>query len=329
MSRLLKFALGFAISAVCLILAFRRVPLEQVWSAILAIRPRTLAFCFALSSGTLFLRAARWRILLAARAPLDIGTVLQVNCAGQLGNIALPARLGDLYRATNLGRAGLQTGFTLATVFVERILDAGFLVMIAAMILAFSPAMPTWLSRGARVLALASLAGFLVMLILPRVEARLTALIDRFVPQNWRLRAATFLNQFLEGLRSFQHLGRASSFLLLTAAIWIVDSLGVVVIGRGLGAAFSPFTAALLISALALASAIPAAPGNLGVYQLVAISVLGTAGITREPSLSLALVMQGMTLFTLAAWGLPSFWSLSTRTPPAQSAFSILTEPRP
>jgi uncharacterized protein (TIRG00374 family) len=275
-----------------------------------AFPPRTLAICFLLSSTTLVMRALRWRILLAARARLRIGIVFQVNSAGQLGNLALPARLGDFYRATNLGSLGLPTAFTLATVFVERILDAGFLVMIAAMVLAGSAAMPFWLARGARMLAFASLAGLLVMLILPRVESRLTPFVQAVVP-----RAAAFLNQFLDGLRSFQNLGRASSFLALTGAIWVVDSIGVVVIGSGLGAQFSPFTAVLLICALALASAIPAAPGNLGVYQLVVISVLATAGIAREPALSLALLMQALNLVTLAAWGLPSFWRL-TNPPP-------------
>jgi hypothetical protein len=182
--------------------------------------------------------------------------------------------------------------------------------MIAAMVLAGSAAMPFWLARGARMLAFASLAGLLVMLILPRVESRLTPFVQAVVP-----RAAAFLNQFLDGLRSFQNLGRASSFLALTGAIWVVDSIGVVVIGSGLGAQFSPFTAVLLICALALASAIPAAPGNLGVYQLVVISVLATAGIAREPALSLALLMQALNLVTLAAWGLPSFWRL-TNPPP-------------
>jgi hypothetical protein len=311
MSRALKFAIGLAISAVCLVLAFRKVPLDQVWAAITGIPARTLVACFLVGSSTLFLRALRWRILLAARAPLSLRIVYQVNCAGQLGNVALPARLGDLFRATNLGRAGFDTGFTLATVFVERVLDAGFLVMIASIILASSSAMPSWISRGARLLAIAAVAGLLGMLILPRLESRLAALVQQFLPQRWQARADIFLNQFLDGLRSFQHLGRASSFLLLTALIWMLDSAGVVVIGNGLGHALSPFTAVLLISALALASAIPAVPGNLGVYQLVAISVLGTAGIEREPALSLALIMQAMLLVTLVAWGLPSFWSLS------------------
>jgi hypothetical protein len=311
MSRALKFAVGFAISAVCLVLAFRKVPLDQVWAAITGIPARTLAACFLLGSTTLILRALRWRILLTARAPLGLRIVYQVNCAGQLGNVVLPARLGDLFRATNLGRAGFDTGFTLATVFVERVLDAGFLVMIASTILAGSAAMPPWLSRGARLLAIAAIVGLVGMLILPRLESRLAVLLQHFLPQRWRARADVFLNQFLEGLRSFQHLGRASSFLLLTALIWMLDSAGVVVIGNGLGHALSPFTAVLLISALALASAIPAAPGNLGVYQLVVISVLGTAGIAREPALSLALIMQAMNLVTLVAWGLPSFWSLS------------------
>ncbi len=322
MTRLLKLAIGFTISAVCLALAFRRIPLDQLLAAATAIPMRILTTCFFLGSVTLFLRAFRWRILLATRSPLNIGIAFRVNCAGQLGNIALPARLGDLYRSTNLGRAGFDTGFTLATVAVERVLDAGFLVMIAAAILSTAGTMPSWISRGAGLLALAALAGLSVMLILPRIESRLVLLCENTVPQRWRPRAAAFLNQFLEGLRSFQHLGRASSFLLLTAAIWILDTASVVVIAGGLGITLSPVTAALLICSLALASAIPAAPGNLGVYQLVAISVLGTAALSREPALSLALVMQAMTLFTLAAWGLPSFWSLNAKLIPAPAPAS-------
>ena len=191
MSRVLKFAVGFAISAVCLVLAFRKVPLDQVWAAITAIPPRTLVACFVLGSTTLFLRALRWRILLAARAPLGLRLVYQVNCAGQLGNVVLPARLGDLFRATNLGRAGFDTGFTLATVFVERVLDAGFLVMIASIILsgilAGSAALPPWLARGARLLAIVAVAGLLGMLILPRLESRLAPLVQHFLPHHWPL----------------------------------------------------------------------------------------------------------------------------------------------
>jgi hypothetical protein len=41
-----------------------------------------------------------------------------------LGNNLLPARLGDVFRATNLGRAGIRSGYALATVFVERVGEA-------------------------------------------------------------------------------------------------------------------------------------------------------------------------------------------------------------
>lgn len=311
MIRILKLAAGFTISGVCLTLAFRRVPLDQLWSAATSIPPQTLAIAFTLASITLFLRSLRWRILLAGRAPLNLWIAFRVNSAGQLGNVVLPARMGDFYRATNLGRAGFNTPFTLATVLVERVLDAGFLVFLAALILTGMESAPAWLARGARLVALAATVGLAAAVILPRLESRIRGLCEKVIPKSWRGRVMDLLNEFLDGLRGFQHLARAGSFLALTAAIWSVDTAGIVIVARGLGIAMPPVTAALLISAVALASAVPAAPGNLGVYQLVAISILGVAGIGREPALSLALVMQAMTLATLIVWGLTGFWSLA------------------
>ena len=93
---------------------------------------------------------------LLSGARLDWWTAFRVNSAGQLGNFALPFRMGDFYRATNLGRAGFTTAFTLATVLVERILDAAFLVFIASVILVKLPTAPLWLARGANLVAIAA-----------------------------------------------------------------------------------------------------------------------------------------------------------------------------
>ena len=307
MGRFLKLGVGFAISGICLVLAFRRVPLQEIWAAIGSISARTLVAASLLGSATLWLRALRWRILLSSGARLDWWTAFRVNSAGQLGNFALPFRMGDFYRATNLGRAGFTTAFTLATVLVERILDAAFLVFIASVILVKLPTAPLWLARGANLVAIAAALGMAAVVILPRVEDFLPKIVSR------NKAIENFVGQFMEGLRCFHRLPRAALFLILTAGIWMVDCFSTVVIARGLGINMAPFTAGLLLCSIALASAIPAAPGNLGVYQLVVVSILTLFGTSRDGALSLALVIQAMMLLVMTVWGLASFWSLAAR----------------
>jgi uncharacterized protein (TIRG00374 family) len=320
MARWMKFAAGIVISAVCLWLAFRSVSMGQVWTAAAAISSQTIFACFVLGSSTLFLRSVRWRILLEAAGPLPLATAFAVNSAGQMGNMILPARLGDLFRATNLGRAGLSTGFTLATVLAERLLDAGFLVLVSASALTTFSNLPGWLTRAAFWLAIAALTGLALTVLLPRIEIRILNLIARVVPYRAQPRLTRLAAQFLSGLRSFHDARRASGFLFWTAVIWTLDGAGIMVLAHGMGIALSPTEAALVLTSIALASVVPAAPGNLGVLQYVAVSVLVPLGAARAQALSLALILQALSTVTLSLWGAGSLWYLSARTVRTASA---------
>jgi len=313
MKRAIKTAAGIAISIVCMLLAFRSVSLTELWSVLPSIPIQTVALCFVLSSITLFLRSVRWRLLLEASEPVSLGIAFSVNSAGQMGNQILPARVGDLFRATNLGRAGLNTSFVLATVVVERILDAGVLVLISASVLAGRASDAPWLLRASRLVAVAAVAGLAVIILLPRFEAIILTLSRRFAPRRFQARIDGLISEFLVGLRSFHHARRAAGFLALTFVIWLVDSTGVVVLAHGFGIALALPQAVLLISALALSSAVPAAPGNLGVIQYVAVTVLGSFGVARLNALGLGLVLQALTIATVSLWGLGGLWFLSAR----------------
>jgi uncharacterized membrane protein YbhN (UPF0104 family) len=84
--------------------------------------------------------------------------------------------------------------------------------------------------------------------------------------------------------------------------------------------ALSPTEAALALTSIALAGVVPAAPGNLGVLQYVAVSVLVPLGAARAQALSLALILQVLSTTTLSLWGAGSLWFLSARTVRVASA---------
>jgi len=230
-----------------------------------------------------------------------------------MGNAILPARLGDLFRATNLGRAGLDSGFALATVQVERVLDTGFLVLLSAVALGSFANLPAWLTHAGRVLALAAAAGLVMTALLPHFEAPVLKLVDRVSPGRWSARLAHLVRQFLLGLRSLHQRRRVSGFMLLTVVIWLLDCAGVVVLGQGLSMALSPALAVLVLTSIALASVVPAAPGNVGVYQMAAVAVLAPFGVARSQALGFAVILQMLGIVTMTLWGLGSVWYLSAR----------------
>lgn len=296
-----------------MLLAFRSVSLNQLWAVLPSIPVETVALCLVLGSSTLLLRSMRWRILLQSSEPVSIGTAFAVNAAGQMGNAILPARVGDLFRATNLGRAGLNSGFVLATVVVERVLDAGALVLISALVLAGRESRAMWLIRASRLVAVAAFLGLALTILLPRFETLILKLAGAAAPSRWQARIEQLISQFLLGLRSFHHAGRAAGFLLMTFVIWLVDSSGVIVLAHGFGLKLALSQSVLLITAMALSSAVPAAPGNLGVLQYVIVTVLATFGVARTEALGLGLILQAINTVTLSFWGLAGLWFLSAR----------------
>src|SRR3712207_2306212 len=118
-----------------------------------------------------WLRAARWRLLVAPFAAVPTSRLFRVIVIGFAVNNVLPVRLGELVRTFLLCRShGVPIAAALATVLLERLLDVVALCALMTLVLVLVP-LDGW------VLALASLAGLvtvgavvglLVLVVLPR-----------------------------------------------------------------------------------------------------------------------------------------------------------------
>ena len=316
LAQTVRLCAGLAISAGCLLLAARSVPIRELRTIAGSLPARVVLLYLCAASSSLFLRAVRWRVLLLAARPVAPGVIFAVNSAGQMGNNLLPARLGDVFRATTLGRVGISGGFALATVFVERVLDTGFLVFLSAVALGGLSAAPPWLALASRVLAGAACGGLAFVLLVPLLEAWILRVGEACVPDRWRAAFRRLVQQFVLGLRSLRDVRRVLGFGLLTVAIWGLDGVGAWVLGRGVGVELSPVMTVLLLTSVGLSSAVPLAPGNLGVYQMVAVAVLTPFGVERARALALAVALQLLIIANLLMWGLGSLWFLGgTRRP--------------
>ena len=299
-------AAALLLAGVLLYFSIRGIQWSEVWHVLALADLRYVVLALGLSTVALFLRAIRWRILLRSRGPVDISTTFWATAAGYFGNNFLPARAGELVRTMMVsGSAGLSKTFVLTTALSERLSDAIVLVIISSVVLLTLRVRPGWFAHAAEPFAVIGLAGAMAIAVLPKLEALWINLLGRVpIPEALRARSVEMLEHVLSGIRAFHDRGRLIRFLLATLVIWFLDATGVLVGVHALGMSVSFSIAFLLITGLALGSALPSTPGYVGIYQFVAVSVLTPFGFSRTNAIAYILLAQGLQYALTTFWGL-------------------------
>jgi uncharacterized protein (TIRG00374 family) len=318
-------ALGVAISLVALALVVRSVDLAAAWEVLRRARPEWIVLLLAFVGSDLVLRAVRWRVLLAPLADVSIGTTLGSLLVGYLANNLLPARLGEIVRSHHLGaRAGISRSTILGTIVVERVVDTVVVVAIAAVaILVLSV-------RGivaSAVLVGLALTALLVVAIAAGILAhRLpgAARLAAFVGQ-WP-RVHEILRRLRDGLAIASDIRTMGAAVVLSVGSWSCTVLAFAAAAQAVGIEPTMGQAALLAAGTNLATAIPAAPGYVGTFELAAVTIAGSVGISAEPALAFAVLVHAITLL-LTSTGGAAVVALGGRTPAGSVAAIERDEP--
>jgi glycosyltransferase 2 family protein len=311
LTKLLRLTAGFLIAGLFLFLAFRKVDWALFSRTIQSISSISFLSLLLLSTFGYFIRALRWKSLLPAEEPrAGILSVFLANMAGYLGNSYLPARMGELLRSYLVGKGrSSQVFFVLGTAVVERVVDMLALVTGMAVILLFNPTVPDLLRSAFQGMALIAVVGLAFLLIFPSVRKWVekgTQLLPIPVPiRSTLLRAYDHLQM---GLRQLRSLRRAGTFFAYTAIIWILDTIGVMLLASAAGFSLSMPQAFFFLACLGVSSAIPFTPGNIGVYQFVAELVLVPFGLLRSQALAFSLILQAIPYIVVTIWGGIGLW---------------------
>jgi uncharacterized protein (TIRG00374 family) len=287
-------AVAVLLAGILLYCAVRGVDWAKVGAIIAGVEWKYIAVGTGFSCCAFLLRSLRWRILLNAEGCLDVTTVFCANMAGYLGNNLLPARAGELVRTVLIGsRSSLSKTYILTTVLSERLMDVIALVLAGSLALGNVDAKPPWMEGVSRTMALAGLVGAVATIVLPRTASLWQSLVRRLpLPRAVDAALERVMRQIFLGLRAFHDWRRLSKFTLLTAAVWLSEACATIIGGWAFGLHISFPMAVLLLAGMGFASALPAAPGFVGIYQFVYVGVLTLFGIGRDAALAFSLVSQ-------------------------------------
>ena len=304
---------GFGITAFLLWWVLRDVPLADVWVAFRSANFLLLGLAVALGYLNYLFRSMRWGLLLR---PICAETSLYSRFSamniGFMATNLIPLRVGEFVRPYALSRMEpVSISGAFGSLVVERFLDS--LTIAALLFVAISaPGFPenpmVWdvsLSVWIRwfLVALGGLLTFMVLLLVfPKPLVAAVGWGAGFLPRKLERLVVDVMEAFLEGLKVLQSPALLVQAIVWSVGIWLFQSLSFWVAFLAFGIDVGYDVSLFVNGTVALAVAVPAAPGFLGTFQLGVVGGLGVYGVSEAAATAVAFAfhMGGFLPVTLA-----------------------------
>lgn len=312
-----KGVVGILVSLGLLWYAFRDVHLAEVWDQVRKADVPLLILAGLLATAPFPLRAIRWKPLLRPSCPdTRFRPRFAATTIGFMVNNLLPARVGEFARAYALSRLEpVRVSASFGSLVVERLFDGMTIVALLLLVLAW-PGFPDFSGRdfGTAALWMGAVfaAGFVLLIAtvaFPRRAVRAFETIAKLLPRAIRRPVVDALEAFLDGLAALREWRLVLQVVAWSGAIWLVGGLSFWV---GL-MAFDiqvPFVAAVFLqSVIALAVALPSAPGFFGVFEAAArVGLVQVWSVAAGPALAFAIGFHLAGFIPVTGIGLYYLW---------------------
>ena len=324
--------LGIGLSLALLVLFVLTIDVGRMGRALADANYVYLIPGIALYLCSVLFRTLRWQMLLRHMGEVPVRRLYPVVVVGYMANNLLPMRMGELVRSYYLGRReGISKTSALATIFVERVLDAIILLFFIAVAGLFFPLASLASALGERtgvpwpllvlpftVPFIGALAVLIVLARFPDWSDRASAVLVKPLPRSLRSPARNLVRMCLQGIAPLRDPRTLAALLLISVPVWLFETglFFLVSLSFGLEDSFASFwdmaAANVLVTAIAnIGSSIPAAPGGVGLFEIVAretLVLLPNSSIDRAVAAAFATVVHAALLIPMIVLGQLFLW---------------------
>jgi uncharacterized protein (TIRG00374 family) len=278
-------ALGYTVSAACLIWVLHGYPLNELGPTLRSLDYRWVALAVATDLAVYVVHGWRWTTLLSPVAQVSFWRTVQAIYIGLFANEVLPLRTGEVIRCYLLAHWNdLRVSLGFASAAVERIIDGFWLLAAFFVTASFVRGIPRDLIILVRALALLLMIGAGILFWIVKRKHHAHAVLSE---SRW---SAT-LRHIVEGL----HLMGNPRTLVLTAAISLLylalQVLSVFALMRAYGLDLSFWVAGGVLTLVRLSTVVPNAPGNLGLINLACVMALGLFEVERNDAKTFSIIL--------------------------------------
>ena len=325
--------IGLGLSIVLLALFFFTLDVQQLLDALRDANYVYVVPAIALYLISVWFRALRWQWLLKHIKPIKVKRLYPVVVVGYMANNLLPMRLGEFVRSYYIGeREGISKTSALVTILLERLLDAFTLILFIAIAALFVPLVGVAKGFGEQssvpwpllvviisVPFLTALGSLVWMAYRPGGTRRIIIPLLRHLPATAQRLSLAQLDMMLHALKSLQSPAAIPILVLLSLPIWLLEAGMFFTIGYSFGFQHlyqnptQMMVAMILVTAIGnIGSSIPAAPGGIGLFELVAretLVLLPLASIDRALAGGYIAVVHASLLLPMIVLGQLFLWS--------------------
>ena len=328
-----KFWVGIAITVALLVLFLLTVDLGRMLDALSEADYLFLAPGIGMYMMSVLFRTIRWQVLLRHMRPIGVRRLYPVVVVGYMANNLLPMRLGELVRSYYLGeREGVSKTSALVTIFIERVLDALTLFFFILAIAIFVPLAGLAEAFGERIevpwpllvsvfsvpFVIAS-GGLLLAAFFPAKARAAATVVVRPLPERFESPLRSLIELLLNGLVPLRSPRTLALLFALSIPIWLFESSLFYLVGFSFGLdniydnLGEMAVAMVLVAAIAnIGSSVPAAPGGIGLFELVTretLVLMPLASVARSTAAAYAVLVHASLLLPMILLGQVFLWA--------------------
>ncbi len=303
---------GSVVAIVAFVMLTRQIRWEVALAHLRDVRPGWVVAAAACVLSTNIAKALRWRWLFPTdREPPTRYDAFGALMVGQMLNFLLPLRAGDVSRALLMGRyRQASTAAAVGTIGAEKVIDLSIMGLMVALVLPWI-ILPAWMNAADRGVTVGALVGMVtwlgILLTLPHFQRVLAVLGERFQTLSWLSR---LLLRFLEGLTALRHTRRVPFVLGWSALAWGCAVLTNYLLLQALGLPATWLSSLLVVLIIQGGISVPLAPGQIGVFEALAVLALSLTGIPAEAGLAFGIWLH---ILVMGVPVLSSLWWLGRR----------------
>jgi uncharacterized protein (TIRG00374 family) len=298
----LQIIIGTLVGSFAICLALQGVSITKFWKMFKQANLWLILAALLIALLNVAVVAFRWWIMLLLDwCSQEYLSMLAGVYLGQMFNILLPARLGEVARIYFVGeRLRVSKSKLLGTVVIEKAADMiAFGVAVLLLLLLIS--LPSWIFEPGQLLiamAVVFLTGIVgIMLwgdtLLNWIRPWLGKLLGC-----WGKRLASMFEQALSGLDSLRSWRRQAGIWVCSFLIVILSSVTNYSLILALDIQVPFWVALFVLMVLQVGSAPPSAPGKLGVYHYLAVLALSVFSVEKNVALAYGILLYTVTLLS-------------------------------
>ncbi len=286
------------ITLVFLIIVFNKIDLAVLIETFKNFNLQYLLTIIATFLLSLYIRGVRWKFLLMNKAKYSTYNLAEIFTVGNMLNIFLPARAGDLYRAYYLGEEKSEKKLKIfGSIILERLFDGitMFSILLFAIFLYNDAQWILNLTLTIGAIFIGCIVGIYLIFKFNNIKViykTLSKHIKSAKNQYILKRICTYINIFIKGFSAFKSPNYMLLILATSFLAWGAEVLVACLIINSFNLNL-PISAGFFILALtSFSTMIPSSSVLVGPYQAAYILALSLFGIEKSQALAISTVHQ-------------------------------------